>query len=345
VTTTVPALSLDGAARGVQEARRWVVDAVAGVGRPELAECAEMGVSELVTNALLHGAAPITVRVAGTREHPRVEVRDGSPRLPELPARSEGAADRGDLGGPHELDGPGDPGDLDDLDDLDELGDLGGLLTFGRGLSIVARSSDAWGAEIEADGKVVWFAPSAEFADHDGPEGRITGVQVISDSGPAGPAPADSAELQLLGVPAGALAGFERHFREVRREVRLLSLAHHEDYPMADELSELFAQLELPVQRAVAAERLALLRQRGLPTVDVVLHLPRGQASDLRRFVDLLRVIDAFCREEKLLALARTPVQRQFQTWFLLELAAQAEGREPRPWTGPVAASRRSSAS
>jgi len=335
VTTTVPALSLDGAARGVQEARRWVVDAVAGVGRPELAECAEMGVSELVTNALLHGAAPISVRVAGTREHPRVEVRDGSPRPPELPAR------------PSVSDGSGGSGGLPELDDLDDpagLGDLDGLLTFGRGLSIVARASDAWGAEIEADGKVVWFAPSAAFADDDGPEGRITGVQVVSDRS-AGAGSGDSIELQLLGVPAGALAGFERHFREVRREVRLLSLAHHDDYPLADELSELFAQLEMPVQRAVAAERLALTRQRGRPAVDVVLHLSRGQARDLRRFVDLLRVIDAFCREEKLLALARTPVQRQFQTWFLLELAAQAEGREPRPWAGPAATSRRSTAS
>ena len=61
------------------------------IGRPELVECAELGVSELVTNALLHGEPPITVRVRGTAEHPRVEVRDGSRRAadPARPAESE----------------------------------------------------------------------------------------------------------------------------------------------------------------------------------------------------------------------------------------------------------------
>ena len=50
-----PALSLGPGPRGVQDARRWVVDVCTDIGRPELIECAELGVSELVTNALLHG--------------------------------------------------------------------------------------------------------------------------------------------------------------------------------------------------------------------------------------------------------------------------------------------------
>src|SRR6478752_4254635 len=86
VETTVPlnrpALSLGSGPRGVQNARRWVVDVCTDIGREDLAECAELGVSELVTNALLHADAPYDVRVRGTREHPRVEVRDGSQEPP-----------------------------------------------------------------------------------------------------------------------------------------------------------------------------------------------------------------------------------------------------------------------
>ena len=74
---------------------------------------------------------PIKVRVRGTWEHPRVEVIDGSTEPPILPGSEP----------------------LGDDDDL--------LLTFGRGLGIVARCSTAWGAEIEDDGKVVWFVPAA----------------------------------------------------------------------------------------------------------------------------------------------------------------------------------------
>ena len=40
------------------------------------------------------------------------------------------------------------------LDDLEAV-----LLTFGRGLNIVARASDAWGAEIEDDGSATQPAP------------------------------------------------------------------------------------------------------------------------------------------------------------------------------------------
>ena len=83
---TRPALTLARGPRGVQDARRWVIQTCQDIGRTDLIECAELGVSELVTNAVLHGADPIQVRVRGTREHPRVEVRDASVEGPILPA-------------------------------------------------------------------------------------------------------------------------------------------------------------------------------------------------------------------------------------------------------------------
>ncbi|MCD4533453.1 ATP-binding protein [Nocardioides sp. cx-169] len=271
------------------------------IDRSDLIECAELGVSELVTNALLHGAPPIQVRVRGTWEHPRVEVRDGSTTPPLLPSITE-------------------PTDEDDL-----------LLTFGRGLSIVARSADAWGAEIEEDGKIVWFNPAPVFSEDDGVEGVITGIaregRSLSDS-------PDMIEFEIRDVPLKAYVAFHRHYRELRREVRLLALAHEADYPLAKNLSDLFGSLEQPLHDGMGAGQIEAALEAGSTTTDVHVIMERSSAKLIGRFMELLDLADAFCREERLLSLARTEEQQQFQEWFLGEFVRQANGEESLPWRG-----------
>jgi len=80
-----PALLLRTSSRAVQDARVWVRAACKEIERTDLIECAEFGVSELVSNALFHGTAPVTIRMRGTVDHPRVEIRDGSTEPPLLP--------------------------------------------------------------------------------------------------------------------------------------------------------------------------------------------------------------------------------------------------------------------
>ena len=305
-----PALSLGSGPRGVQNARRWVVDACVDMGRADLAECAELGVSELVTNALLHAEAPFSVRVRGTREHPRVEVRDGSLQPPLLP----------DAG----------PSDEDDL-----------LLTFGRGLGIVARCATAWGAEIEDDGKVVWFVPATE----PGLEmvaGRVTGLPDAPVPPPASP---DDIHVQVLDVPLHAYQQFQRHYRELRREVRLLSLAHEADYPLAKSLSDLFGSLEHDLREGLGAEQIEAALQAGAATTDLHVAILPDTADQIGRFIELLDLADAFCHEERLLSLARAPEQQEFQRWFLGEFVRQQLGERPLPWRDTAAPLRRSSVS
>jgi hypothetical protein len=277
-----------------------VADLCQEIGRPELAECGQLGVSELVTNALLHGEPPITVRVRGTAEHPRVEVRDSSVEAPILPTQ---------------------PLDRPQTDDL--------LLTFGRGLSIVARCSEAWGAEIEDDGKVVWFAPSADFADGEGVTGVITGV----DHQRLQATPTrDRIRVNILDVPLALYVGFQHHFRELRREVRLLALAHESNYPLAKSLSDLFGSLDRQLRDGIGVEQIEAALAQGLESTDLVVHMPRASASTLVRFVELLDLADDFCRAERLLSLARTPEQRKFQEWFLSEFVRQSHGEPPLSW-------------
>jgi hypothetical protein len=274
------------------------VDTCRDIDRPELAECAELGVSELVTNALLHGEAPIRVRVRGTREHPRVEVRDASRERPVLPS-------------------PPEDGDEDDL-----------LLTFGRGLSIVARSSDAWGAEMESDGKVVWFAPAASFADDEGVQGVITGL----DEQPAVP-PADPVTVRVGDVPVELHQSFQRHFSELRREVRLLALAHESDYPIAKELSDLFSEVDRELRHGLGADAVALAESHDEVTTDIEVVVSRSSADTTEHFIELLDTADAFCRQQRLLSLARSEDERRFQQWYLGEFVRQARGEQPVPWS------------
>ena len=291
----------------MQDARRWVGETCRDISRDDLVECAELGVSELVTNALLHASLPLTVRVRGTREHPRIEVRDGSTELPVLP-------------------GPG-PGEDDDL-----------LLTFGRGLSIVARCSTAWGVELEEDGKIVWFVPAARSS-----EQMVEGVVTGESSPPAREPAPDEMGIDVLGVPLRSFVDFQRHYRELRREVRLLALAHEAEYPLARDLSELFGTLERELREGVGASQIEDALASGSATADLHIAVPRSTAATIGRFIRLLDLADAFAREERLLSLARTADQQRFQRWFLGEFVRQQEGKPPMSWQDAPAPGRRSS--
>lgn len=294
-----PALTLGPGPAGAQEARRYAVQTCRDIGRDDLVVCAELGTSELVTNAVLHGANPIQVRVRGTAEHPRIEVRDASVERPVLPG----------------------PLALEPDDDL--------LLTFGRGLALVARASDAWGAEIEADGKVVWFAPASDLSEGEGVEGVITsGVEEI----PAARTD-DLVDVTVVGVPLSLYVGFQRHFRELRREVRLLALAHESTYPLAKTLSDLFGTLERQLRGGIGMTQLQGALADGAEVTDLRVTMTVVAATTLQQFLELLDMADEFCRSQRLLSLARTPEQREFQQWLLGEYIHQAHGAAPVPWS------------
>ena len=93
-------------------------------------------VSELVTNAVVHGEGPIqlTVRCAETRAV--IAVTDGGPRLPVIPAKAPGA---------------------------DALA--------GRGLWMLVTLADDWGIRADPDTKTIWFAMAHQSPDLTGPLG------------------------------------------------------------------------------------------------------------------------------------------------------------------------------
>lgn len=106
-------------------ARRFVTRALHGLGHDHLSELAELLVSELVTNAILHARTTINLDVAKTDRGVRIRVADGSRRGP----RQRGFSDEA---------------------------------TTGRGLTLVQTLATAWGTDSAAKGKTVWFELTEE---------------------------------------------------------------------------------------------------------------------------------------------------------------------------------------
>ena len=122
-----------------REARRFVDDALSHPQVEPVAYAATMLVSELVANVVLHSGTPLEVVVTVDGARVRVEVHDGSPRMPVRKHYSS-------------------------------------LSGTGRGLVLVDRMSSAWGTEATPAGKFVWFeldaadAPVADALDIEGLE-------------------------------------------------------------------------------------------------------------------------------------------------------------------------------
>jgi hypothetical protein len=268
------------------------------IGRDDLRENAELAMSEVVTNAILHGRAPVTVRLRGTRDHPRVEVRDASPEPPAVLT--------------------------DDFPDF-----VDDLPTFGRGLAIVASFSEAWGAERDGDGKLVWFVPSPTQ-----PERPARGVVQGWDDDLEEPSFADEQTftVHLRDVPVDLMQGMLAHGAELRRELRLLAVAHQDTYPVASDLSAYFSALARDFRYQFGGDSLLGAIQAGRDNTDIEVVAPLDAADRFARLMELYDLADAFCRNERLLTLARGPEQVEFQTWLFGEFVRQGSGKQPRPW-------------
>lgn len=113
----------------VGEMRAALRDFMRRRGRPQETEVAELLLSELVTNALIHTRNGAVVTVTSAQARLRVEVRDfltGQEPTPYVPNADDG--------------------------------------THGRGLLLVQSLADSWGVTAQALGKVVWFELDAGIA-------------------------------------------------------------------------------------------------------------------------------------------------------------------------------------
>jgi len=104
----------------VPAARHFTSEAVQSLGAGRVAADAELLVSELAANAVIHAGTPMRVSVLCHHHRVRVEVRDDNPALPRLLAPEPFAMS-------------------------------------GRGVMLVDSLATAWGINGSHRGKTVWF--------------------------------------------------------------------------------------------------------------------------------------------------------------------------------------------
>ena len=296
--TVAAILELDPEPRSVRRARVWISDELQRIGRPELCDAAELGISELVTNALLHSEPPIVVRLAGTEARPRVEVQDASVAAPT-------------------------PRDM--------TRDGRQTATVGRGLGIVATFSRSWGSEVLERGKIVWFEPLAESEDGEAPAGDMFDLSELLVDAPAAAEP-DLRPVRLRGLPIPLLSRYQVWFEDLHRELRMLVLTDEGNHPLARELVDVITTTLAERQHYSGIEQIEAAMAEGCATADVDLEVPVASGTTMDRLRGLLERADQLCRDEETLTLPPDEDVVRVRAWYHGEFTRQLRGEPPRPW-------------
>ncbi|HEY3809963.1 MAG TPA: ATP-binding protein [Acidimicrobiales bacterium] len=291
----------------VVAARRLVESAADTWGLPAaVTEDAALAVSELVTNAVLHASTVMHVTVSRLGSGVRLEVQDGSTRLPVVGAER--------------------PEDL-----------LATRSMTGRGLALVAGTVDRWGADPIAAGKVMWAEVGTGQRHVEAVE-AVAAPMVATELVSAAPGhtsvtamAAQGRQVRLIGVPVGLLVESARQFADLQREMQVMAMDHHGPaglVALAESSQEIAARIGSLRQAGRDVAEAALARGEAVVDFDVVVADDAIDAFD-RLGSAIWGASDAEVREQ----LLTTPPSEEvaaYRRWYLDEIAAQLTGQAPR---------------
>lgn len=290
----------------VGDARRMVREALTRLGRDDLANTAELLVSEVVTNALVHAGTPIDVTAWVREPGLRVEVRDGSPQLPSLRHNAT-------------------------------------LAGTGRGLLLLQQMVDAWGAQRHGDGKTVWFELGSGDLEAEASEIDLTGLEAAGEG--AVPvelhnvplllhvawhqhAEALLREHLLLRLGDGDDDDVEGHgFDEGLDDLQAHAAA-------SDALALLATHLPDPHVGEDADVLMAAAIEPAVSSECEVVPVPAGSLEHFRVLGALLDAALELADAGDLLTPPTQPEIREFRRWVCGEVERQATGEAPAPWVG-----------
>lgn len=293
------------------DTRRWLRQRL-GTWDDDRIDIAELVLSELVTNAVLHSHGPMRVSLSLRDDCAALEVVDAT-------------------GG-----------------SVPVIHHYGKDATTGRGMHLIEELTAAWGVRGFVAGKGVWALLAdpakpghateclAEFTPDTWFLGDPTSPGDLEEPGTGLPPGTELARVLLVALPLRVYFAAREHNDALLREFRflttgqrpgtvprrLLDLAAETRRHFADQGTAVRAQVEAAVAR-------------GEPTVDLALQVPRLSWDVLTNLSRLLDEADEFCSSGDLLSLSSPPIVRTFRAWYVRQVLDQLEGAGASPWSEP----------
>lgn len=278
-------LSLRAVPDAAPQARAALRDLLAGSAFAQRDDDGALAVSELVTNAVLHGREPIVLRLARSEECLRVEVEDGSPVSPSFSM-------------------------------------LDPTAVTGRGLMLISAASDRWGVEPVAGGKQVWFELLAGGAVEE-LEADVDALLAAWGDDLAGDPALEQVRIVLTDVDTDLVARAEAHVEGLLRELCLLAGDDVPAATRRVARSVLDAAAGMDAMRADLKHQLAVAVSAGQPLVDLTLTLRREDAELIRDYSHAVDEADRLSRAGKLLTAPAPADLSEARQTYLRRLLAQ----------------------
>ena len=279
-------LALRAVPDAAPQARAALRDALRGTAFEARLDDGELAVSELVTNAVLHGREPITVRILVTGECLRVEVHDGSAISPSFSM-------------------------------------LDPTAVTGRGLMLISAASDRWGVEPEASGKQVWFELHSERVAEE-VEADVDALLAAWGDDLAGDPALEQVRVVLTDLDTALVARAEAHVEGLLRELSMLGDDVSDDTARVAR-SVLQAAAGMDAVRADLKHQLAVAVSAGTPLVDLTLTIQRDDAELVRDFSHAVDEADRLSRAGRLLTTPAPAELSEARQSYLRRLLAQLQ--------------------
>lgn len=286
-----------------------------GVDEEVIGEGAELALSEVVTNAVLHAHTPFDVALAlDDVGRLRVEVRDGSPQLPVQRGYAEQA-------------------------------------TTGRGMDLVAAFTQECGVDLDGPrGKTIWFVVDPAHAADERSDRDLLEAWDLDLDDPAVDSSEGGRAVVLLSLPPMLWMAAREHHDAVLRELALYAAAHPDDAPGPEKIA-LADKARAWISTRVVAEldRLAAsaaISHRILPeghpsplpaapaSFDLDVPVPADAAEAFAALQDVLDAAESLAVRGLLLARPGLPEIVAVRDWACEQAISQQGGVLPSPWPG-----------
>jgi GAF domain-containing protein/anti-sigma regulatory factor (Ser/Thr protein kinase) len=296
-------LHLEPVVESTPVARHWVAAHLRDLPA-EVTGCAALLTSELVTNAVLHAATPMSITLHTLPDRIRIDVADGNPAFPSIKEYGKEAA-------------------------------------TGRGLTLFNTLASNWGVQAVDGGKIVWFElpvdfPVAPTSVSDGSfRFDLTGVTragIHADRDES-----EEVSVRLLGIPVALLQKSSEEYEALFRELRLMKerTASSPDAPtLPERLGVLVSQIGTRFNGLGPGmdDLWQTAVDNQVEFFDWTLDLAQSAVVAVEFYDTLLDEADEFGLAQRLLTLPASPSSVAVRRWFLSELTGQLYGKAPVAW-------------